>query len=58
MRLMCGFCLFYFQIARTPRNFPTIKIKRNVERIEDFNFDDFEIVDYNPHPTIKMEMAV
>ncbi|XP_055300726.1 thymidylate synthase [Sitodiplosis mosellana] len=46
------------QIIRTPKSFPSLRIKRTVDRIEDFTFDDFEIVGYEPHPTIKMEMAV
>lgn len=37
---------------------PTLKIKRKVESIDDFTFDDFELVDYKCHPNIKMEMAV
>lgn len=50
--------LYSFQITRTPKPFPSIRIKRTVDRIEDFTFDDFEIIGYNPHATIKMEMAV
>lgn len=46
------------QLKRTPRPFPTLKFKRQVERIEDFTFDDFVIEGYNPHPKINMEMAV
>lgn len=46
------------QLERTPRPFPTLKFKRQVERIEDFTFDDFVIEGYNPHPKINMEMAV
>jgi len=46
------------QIEREPRPFPTLKIKRTVSDIDDFNFDDFELVGYKPHPKIKMEMAV
>lgn len=46
------------QVERTPRPFPTIHIKRRVTNIEDFQFEDFELRDYNPHPAIKMEMAV
>lgn len=46
------------QIKREPKQFPKIHIKRRVESIEDFGIDDFEIVDYNPHPAIKMAMAV
>jgi len=46
------------QLKRRPRRFPTIKVKRKVERIEDFKFDDFEVTGYDPHPKIAMEMAV
>lgn len=46
------------QLQRKPRNFPKLVIKRKVEDIEDFKFDDFEIVGYNPYPKIHMEMAV
>lgn len=46
------------QLQRLPRRFPTLKFKRQVEKIEDFTFDDFLIEDYNPHPKISMEMAV
>lgn len=46
------------QLKRKPRKFPKLVIKRQVEDIEDFKFDDFEIVDYNPYPKIHMEMAV
>ncbi|XP_026124091.1 thymidylate synthase [Carassius auratus] len=46
------------QIRREPRPFPKLRIKRKVERIDDFQAEDFEIYDYNPHPAIKMQMAV
>lgn len=46
------------QIGRTPRNFPTLQIKRDVKDIDDFKLDDFEISDYNPHNVIKMKMSV
>lgn len=46
------------QLQREPRPFPKLYIKRKVERIEDFVFEDFEVKDYNPHPKINMEMAV
>jgi thymidylate synthase len=45
-------------ISRDLRELPTLNIKRKVECIDDFNFEDFEIVGYKPHPTIKAEMAV
>uniref|UniRef100_A0A182RJR0 Thymidylate synthase n=1 Tax=Anopheles funestus TaxID=62324 RepID=A0A182RJR0_ANOFN len=46
------------QIERTPSKFPSLIIKRKVEAIDDFNFADFEIVNYNPQSAIKMKMAV
>lgn len=45
-------------ITRDLRQFPTLKIKREIKDIDDFKFEDFEIIGYNPHPVIKMEMAV
>lgn len=46
------------QLERTPRPFPQLRFKRNVEKIDDFTFEDFEILNYNPYPSIKMAMAV
>ncbi|XP_067257431.1 thymidylate synthase isoform X2 [Chanodichthys erythropterus] len=46
------------KIQREPRPFPKLKIKRKVEQIDDFSAEDFEIYDYDPHPAIKMQMAV
>jgi thymidylate synthase len=46
------------QLTRTPYPFPTLKIRRQVTDIDDFKFEDFEIVGYQAHKPIKMEMAV
>lgn len=46
------------QMQRTPSAFPTLHIKRQVDEIESFTFDDFELSGYQPQPTIKMDMAV
>lgn len=46
------------QLKREPYPFPTIKIKRQVENIEDFTIDDFAIEGYQSHPKIVMDMAV
>ncbi len=48
----------YPQIRREPRPFPKLRIKRKVERVDDFQPEDFEIYNYDPHPAIKMQMAV
>ena len=46
------------QLTRTPHALPKLVIKRKVESIDDFKFEDFEIVDYVSHPHIKMPVAV
>lgn len=46
------------QLTRTPRPLPKMIIKSNPTNIEDFKFEDFELVDYNPYPTIKGKVAV
>ncbi len=46
------------QIQRTPKPFPKIRINPDVTDIDSFKFEDFELVGYDPHPTIKMDMAV
>ncbi|XP_071452788.1 thymidylate synthase isoform X1 [Hetaerina americana] len=46
------------QLERTPKPFPSLKINRDVKKIEDFKFEDFELINYNPHPKLDMKMAV
>ncbi len=46
------------QIKRKPYPPPQLKIKRKVESIFDFKFEDFEIVNYQSHPPIKAEISV
>ena len=46
------------QIERTPRAFPKLKINPDKKGIDDFVYDDFEVVGYNPYKSIKMKMAV
>ncbi|NXY57478.1 TYSY synthase, partial [Callaeas wilsoni] len=50
--------LLLLQLQREPRPFPKLRILREVKDISDFKAEDFQIEDYNPHPPIKMEMAV
>jgi thymidylate synthase len=35
-----------------------MKINPKITNIFDFDFDDFELIDYNPHPHIKGKVAV
>ena len=46
------------QTSRKPRSLPVLKIKRRVKDIFDFKFEDFEILNYDPHPHIKGKVAV
>jgi thymidylate synthase len=46
------------QLSRAPRTLPKLTIKRKVNDIFDFRFEDFEITGYDPHPHIKALVAV
>jgi thymidylate synthase len=46
------------QLTRDFRALPKMKINPAVKSIFDFKFDDFELLDYDPHPHIKGEVAV
>lgn len=46
------------QLEREPRKLPTLKIKRKVTDIDDFRFEDFELIGYEPHPHIPGKVAV
>ena len=46
------------QLSRTPRSLPKMIIHGDQKNIEDFKFEDFELVDYHPYPAIKGEVAV
>jgi dihydrofolate reductase/thymidylate synthase len=46
------------QLKRDPREFPKLKMNPEKKNIDDFVFEDFEVIGYNPHKTIKMKMAV
>lgn len=46
------------QLTRTPRRLPILKINKSITRLEDFKYEDFELVDYDPYPPIKGVVAV
>lgn len=46
------------QLTREPRELPSMRINPDVKTIDAFTFDDFELVDYDPHPTIKAPISV
>lgn len=46
------------QLSREPRKLPRMVINPEVKSIFDFQFSDFKLEDYNPHPHIKGDIAV
>ncbi len=46
------------QLEREPFALPTLKIKRKPNSIFEYQFDDFEIVNYQAHASIKAPIAV
>ena len=43
------------QISRKPFNLPTIKINSEINKLEDFTYEDFEILNYESHPGISAQ---
>jgi len=46
------------QLSRDVRRLPTMNINPEVTSILDFTYEDFELVDYDPHPHIKAAVAI
>jgi thymidylate synthase len=46
------------QLTREPRSLPTMRINPDVRSIFDFQFEDFQLENYNPHPHIRAPVAV
>ena len=46
------------QLTREPRPLPQMKLSPAVKSIHDFKFEDFELVNYDPHSGIKAPIAV
>lgn len=46
------------QLERKPRTLPRLEIKRSVSSIVDFDYDDFQFINYDPYPAIKGKVSV
>jgi thymidylate synthase len=46
------------QLAREPRPLPSMRLNPEKTSLFDFTFDDFELLNYDPHPSIKAPVAV
>ncbi|NCF75427.1 MAG: thymidylate synthase [Xanthomonadaceae bacterium] len=45
------------QLSRKPRPFPTMKLNFEIKNIDDFEYEDFILKNYNPYPILKAEIA-
>jgi thymidylate synthase len=46
------------QLSRDFRSLPTMKINSEITDINDFRYEDFELINYDPHPHIKAAVSV
>ena len=46
------------QLTREPRPMPKMHMNPDIKNITDFTFEDFKLVDYNPHPHIKAKVSI
>jgi thymidylate synthase len=46
------------QMAREPRPMPVLNVKTVHDKIEDYTFEDIELIGYDPYPVIKGNVSV
>ena len=46
------------QLKRVPHRLPTIKLNPKINDMDDFKFEDVELINYEPHPPIKAEVSI
>jgi thymidylate synthase len=46
------------QLSRNYRSLPRMQLNPAIKNIRDFRFEDFQLIDYDPHPAIKAPIAV
>jgi len=48
----------HLQLSRTPKTLPKLRVNPSIKAIDDFTFEDIELLDYDPHPAIKAKVSV
>ncbi len=46
------------QLSRDPKPFPKMQLNTDIKSLFDFDFADFELIGYDPHPAIKAPVAI
>ena len=46
------------QLERTPKPLPQMKLNAEIKDLLEFSYDDFELINYDPHPLIKGAVAI
>ncbi|MBI2642544.1 MAG: thymidylate synthase [Candidatus Wildermuthbacteria bacterium] len=46
------------QLTREPKPLPKMVLNPEIKNIDEFDFDDFELIGYDPHPSIKAPIGV
>jgi thymidylate synthase len=46
------------QLSRDPKTFPIMQLNTDIKSLFDFEFADFELIGYDPHPAIKAPVAI
>jgi thymidylate synthase len=46
------------QLSRDPKSFPFMQLNTDIKILFDFEFADFELIGYDPHPAIKAPVAI
>ena len=46
------------QLQRDCKELPVMKMNKEVKDIFDFTYEDFELINYEPHPHIKAAVAI
>ena len=46
------------QLTRTPKPLPTMRLRDRGQGLDDWEYEDFQLEGYDPHPRIKAEVSV